>query len=73
MATIAKQTITAGAGHATLATAIANTNTAIATAVTEAMATTGYIDGSVEVIPMRPIFKDPLYVYSAAVEFYTTS
>lgn len=73
MAYIAKCTIVAGAAAPVLQTAISNTNTAIAAAVTTAIGTANYIDQSVKVTPLAPVFDATNYVYSAAVQFYVSA
>lgn len=67
MAYIPVCTIIAGAGSATLQTAVGNTNTAVATAVTAALAAANYIDQSCKTVPMNVVFDGTLYVYSVAV------
>lgn len=56
-----------GAGSATLATAVSNYNTAIATAVTTAQAVVGVIGTQITIVPNGLIYDGTLYVVSGSV------
>jgi hypothetical protein len=73
MAYIPKATLVAGAASQTLATAVSNLNTAVATAVTTALAVSGYIDQTAKVVPLPLAWDGTNYVASASVTYYTSA
>jgi len=60
-----------GAGSATLATAVSNYNTAIASAITTASGVTGVQAGSIQVNASGLIFDGTLYVGYGSVTYTT--
>ncbi len=67
------QQFVAGAGSATLATAVSNLNTVLATTVTAAQAVSGVIVDQVTTTPAQLIFNGTLYIASASVMYKVVS